>query len=605
MTSIPQLTLIALLLSLALAASAQTSESTNVKQDASAIPAEQKPRVNRVFTRITGIDDKAVRVALLKAVELRGLKRRADATDAQIKRLFQKAPRQLATALEPFGYYQAKIRPDLSFADGKYNAVFDIALGPQAKIVAVDYQMLGAASTDESVAKAWRKHGLQADTLLSHPRYELAKTEIQRALVSRGYLDAELIEHRVDVTRANATAAVKLHWQSGVRYQLGSVQFSGMQFSDAFMQRYVGFNAGDNYTQKRLLDLQQRLTDADYFSLIDIEPNVEAAANGMVPITVEVAPAKRSIYTYGLSFGTDSGLGVRGGLERRWVNHRGHKLRAAAEASQRLNAAALSYELPLPDKNRSSYALNLSYRDQETESSRAKIGKIGLAYTREYKNWQQTLALQAIRGDFDVGGEAGKSTLIYPEVILYKREADDFLYPREGYSINLNARAGSKALASDTNFANASLELRYIHGLNKPFAENDRLLLRGGVGALYTDNFDKLPPDLRFFAGGDRSLRGYRYQALGPRNAAGRVRGGRFLAIASVEYEHAINESYAVAAFADVGNAFDTQANEIKQGVGFGLRWRSPVGVVRLDTAFALDEPGKPARLHLVIGPDL
>ena len=114
-----------------------------------------------------------------------------------------------------------------------------------------------------------------------------------------------------------------------------------------------------------------------------------------------------------------------------------------------------------------------------------------------------------------------------------------------------------------------------------------------------------LPPELRFFAGGDRSLRGYGYQELGPVNDAGLVSGGKYLAVISGEYEYALNETWAVAGFADVGNAFDAQNSDLKTGIGAGLRWRSPVGVVRIDVAAAIDEVGTPLRLHLIIGPDL
>ena len=558
-------------------------------------------RTNRVFTTITGIDDRAIRVNALSGIELRGLKRRETASEAQIRRLYKRAPKQIAVALEPYGYYQPTITPTLGFDDGKFLANFAVDLGQRTVIKSVSFKLNGPAELDLAVNKAWKKIALKTGQPLDHARYEAAKSGVQRVLLQRGYLDAELVVHRVDVSRVNASADVFLSWNSGVRYAFGETKFTGGQFSPEFLARYVSYEPGDLYTQTRLLTLQQRLVDANYFSVVEISPDTDAAKDGRVPISVDLVPAKRSIYTYGVSLGTDSGAGVKGSLERRWVNGRGHKFRSGAEISQRLKTLVANYEVPIADKNRTTFGLNLSYLDQETDTSRSKLAKIGLARTRDWKGWVQTYALQWLSGDFEIGGEFGTSTLLYPEIILYKREADDLVYPREGYSATINARAGAEGLLSDTSFASASIDARYIYALS----DNQRILTRGALGALYAKDFAAMPPELRFFAGGDRSIRGYSYQELGPLNAAGKVRGGQYLAVLSGEYEYAFNETWALAGFADVGNAFDAGSSEVAKTLGTGIRWRSPVGIVRIDFAFALDEENSPLKLHLVIGPDL
>jgi translocation and assembly module TamA len=559
---------------------------------------------SKVAIKLNGIEDKPTRLEVLKAIELRSIRKKNGATEAQVRRLFKRADKQILRALEPFGFYNASLTSDLRLDGEKWRATFNVAPGVRTSITDVDFQIDGPAALDERITKAWNKIALKPGEPLDHTRYELVKAELQRALIERGYLAAEPSAHKVQVTRKSNTAKVQLHWASGVRYAYGQPRFTGAQFPNEFMQRYLNFEPGDLYTQKRLLDLQNRLLASDYFSGVEIVPETDELAEGAVPISITLTPAKRSVYSYGVNYGTDSGFGVRSGLERRWLNSRGHKFRTGAEVSQRLKTATLNYDIPLPGKARTTYGINLGYRDETTDDIRAKVRKLGLSRTWESKGWQQTLAAQWLGGDFIVGGVPGRSTLFYPEWIAYKRSADELLYPREGYSVTLNARAGIKALLSDASFANVSTDLRYI----RPLGENSRLLLRGSAGALWTDNFDLLPPELRFFAGGDRSVRGYRYQALGPRNGAGRVRGGKYLAVLSGEYEYALNERYAIASFVDLGNAFDPRVSNLgstKIGAGVGLRWHSPVGAVRLDVAYALDEPGTPARLHLIIGPDL
>ena len=581
--------------------SAATAKTSAAASTPGTNPTTPSNRVNRVFTTVDGIADRDIRLIVLKAIELRALKRDSKATEAQLRRLHRRAPKQISNSLEPLGYYQVQVKSSFEWQVDKYRAVYTVDLGPQTKINLVDYSIDGPAATDKTVASAWRRVALAKGEYFDHARYENAKAEIQRTLQQRGYLDAELTERRVEIKRAESLADIYLKWNGGVRYRYGPTRFEGGQFDQAFMERYLTYAQGDQYTQTKLLSMQQRMVDADYFSVIEIAPELEESKEGVVPISVQLVPAKQSIYTYGLSFGTDSGAGVRAGLDRRWVNSRGHKLRSGAEFSQRRKSLAISYDMPRADKFRTTYGLNLSYLDEETDTSRSKLARLSAGLAREKNDWRQSLALQWLSGDFEVGGQDGSSTLFYPELILYKRQADDVLYPREGYAITISARAGAEALLSDTSFANANVEARYIHSLS----EQTRLLARTSFGAVYAGDFDALPPELRFFAGGDRSLRGYGYQELGPVNDAGLVSGGKYLAVISGEYEYALNETWAVAGFADVGNAFDAQNSDLKTGIGAGLRWRSPVGVVRIDVAAAIDEVGTPLRLHLIIGPDL
>jgi translocation and assembly module TamA len=176
---------------------------------------------------------------------------------------------------------------------------------------------------------------------------------------------------------------------------------------------------------------------------------------------------------------------------------------------------------------------------------------------------------------------------------------DDPINPREGYSFSAEVRV-APALG-DAAFAQARLESRWL----QPIGAQDRLLLRAQAGALWTDDFSSLPPQLRFFAGGDRSLRGFGYQTLGPRNSRGFVRGGEFLAIASAEYERHLFDEYGIAGFVDAGNAFDSGDTSLAAAIGVGVRWRSPVGLVRLDLAQPVAGDGDGLRLHLLIGPEL
>jgi translocation and assembly module TamA len=118
-------------------------------------------------------------------------------------------------------------------------------------------------------------------------------------------------------------------------------------------------------------------------------------------------------------------------------------------------------------------------------------------------------------------------------------------------------------------------------------------------------DFDNLPATLRFYAGGDQSVRGYAYNSLGPLDSLGSVAGGKYLLVGSIEYEHRLFEKWSAATFYDVGNAYNSSSEDFKEGAGVGLRWRSPIGPLRVDVSWALSLEEHPWRFHLVVGPDL
>jgi translocation and assembly module TamA len=139
----------------------------------------------------------------------------------------------------------------------------------------------------------------------------------------------------------------------------------------------------------------------------------------------------------------------------------------------------------------------------------------------------------------------------------------------------------------------------------RPLGHRGRLLARARLGGMTVDDFSALPASERFFAGGDQSVRGYDYQTLAPRDINNEVIGGRYEAVASLEADYLFIGNYGAAVFVDAGNAADSFPPEPKIGAGIGFRWRSPVGMLRVDIAHPFDDPLNDYRLHISIGPDL
>lgn len=530
---------------------------------------------------------------------------------AQAQRLYARAPARIARSLERYGYFNTHTDGELRRTPEGWTAELHVHPGPPTVVTEFDLTLPGPALRDKAVGKAVTAFVPKKGQRLDQAAYEKSKAAVQTALLAEGYLDAEPVTHRVEVRRAENRAAIHLRWNTGVRYRYGATTFHGGQFFPGFLDRYLPWQQGDYYAQTQLLQLQQRLVDADYFAIVEVQPDLDHAHDGVVPITVTLGPAERNVYTAGVFVDTDIGVGVSAGLTRRWLNRSGHKLRLDTQLAQRLKSAAVTYTIPLPGRDDRSYNVGISYLDQNTDTTQSKTMSLAANETRRWHGISRTLGLRMLTGDFtilDPNGNHdldahGNTTLIYPELVLEHKHADNPLFVRRGYSLRLTASAGP-GLLSSTRFAQLRADARWIHALGR----RQRVILRASLGATAVSDFDRLPPQLRFFAGGDRSIRGYPYQVIGPHNATGLVVGGRDLALYGAEYEYYFAHDWGMATFVDGGDAFSGLRdfhNHI--GAGIGLRWRSPVGMVRLDLGTPVDDPhGRHGiQLHLVLGPDL
>lgn len=524
---------------------------------------------------------------------------------SQAQRLFAQVESQAAEALQPYGYYNVRVQSELKpgAQPGDYEAFLRIALGDPVIVTAMHVEVGGSAQDLPAIRQAVAAFAPKTGERLDHGAYEGSKNAITTALQANGYFDAKLLRHTVQVTAAANSATIDLAWDGGERYRYGEVRFPDTQFSPNFLRRYLPWRPGDYYSTDQLLELQQRLVDADYFSAVSVQPDLEHTAAGVVPVDMLLIRAKRTVYTAGAYVSTDSGPGVRFGVERRWLNDRGHKLGGEVEYSQRLKAASIYYRIPRPGERNRNYNFAAGYHEEETDTSRSHMAKLSAAEVLDdWHGYTRTLGLQYLNGDFTIADEQRNSSMLYAEGLLTRKRADDLLFPRRGISVAYGLRLAGQGVLSDTSLAQVQADAKWI----RPAGKHSRLILRGSLGAMVVGDFDALPPELRFFAGGDRSIRGFDYQQLGETNETGGVIGGKYLTVASVEVEHYFLPKWGAAVFVDAGDAYSSSF-DANVGAGIGLRWRSPVGIVRLDVAVPVktDEEDRGVRLHVVIGPDL
>jgi len=475
----------------------------------------------------------------------------------------------------------------------------------------------GAGREDPVLAAALSGFAPKPGEVFDQVVYETSKARINRGLADRGYFDAAFDTHHVEVTRAEHAADLTLAWTPGRRYALGKVSYEQLPteiLDPALLDKIITWEPGTPWDQSRLDKLRESLARLDYFAGIDIAPDPESAKDGVMPVKIGLTPAKRSIYTAGLSYGSTNGVGVRGSVERRYLNRKGHKALIDVDFAQRRKVLTAQYRIPAFAWVEGWYTAGVLFADEQTDYIDNR--KADLFFSRSGKineHWSVLASVHALRekwaytafddGDTDTPPDYEYATVFYPEASGDYINVDDRLAPRRGWGGNALLRGGVAGVGSDTSFVQVYAQLRWFKGL----AKDSRLLARGELGHTFSGDVGLLPPTLRFHAGGDRSIRGYGWREVGPRvGAVGNEFpvGAQNVLTASIEYERYFNGPWGAAVFVDTGSAFDAQA-DLPPGLGAGLRRGSPVGPMRVDIAHGLDHPDSPFQITLSFGSDL
>ncbi len=531
--------------------------------------------------------------------------------EARIRRLHAQAPEEIGVALQPFGYYKPQVRSTLEREGERWVARYTIEEGPPIKIASVDLAIVGAGEDDPGFRGIAEDFPVRHGEVLFHPDYEQGKKALVDRAAEAGYLDAKFEASTVRVDLERYRADVVMHFQTGPRYLFGDVRFEQDVLDPALLVGYVTFKKGEPLDVNKVLELQNSLSDSPYWSRVEVVTRQEEAEGLEVPIQVNLVPAKTMRFSGGAGYGTDTGPRVSGAWELRRINRRGHRGEVAIKVSEIEQSLEASYQIPGAFPRTDVLSLNTAYARKITDTSESETGLIGAQRTQTRGGWREALSLAFQREDFTVGLDSGISNLVVPGVSYERVRADDRIFTTRGYRLFGSLQGASASALSDSSFLQASIEGKAI----RTVGARNRLIGRAQVGYTTTDEFRELPPRFRFFAGGDRSVRGYAYQGLGEPDTAGNVIGGEALLTGSLEYEFRLNdirvfnkfslEKFGLAAFYDAGNACHDFSCELEQGAGVGLRWLSPIGPIRADIAWALTEPGHPLRFHLNIGPDL
>ncbi|MCU7892047.1 MAG: autotransporter assembly complex protein TamA [Candidatus Thiodiazotropha sp. (ex Ustalcina ferruginea)] len=552
-----------------------------------------------VIVKIEGLESR-LEDNVLAYLSVEREKKRDALNESRLRLLHDKAEGEIHTALQPFGYFKPTITSSIIRTEQGFKLSYHVQPGTPVKLAEVDFQMLGEGADDPLVEKVFP---LAPGDVLDQTLYEQAKQVQLANTIERGYLDARYTQHQLKVDLQSYTASISLHLDSGMRLRFGEVRMNQDVMNPEFLAHYVSFNTGDPFSQDALLALQGDLIDSEYFKQVEVVTRREEREGDQVPVDVNLKPNKRNRYRIGLGYSTDMGPRLTLDWKNRRRGRNGHRMRSELQISQPLSSLSSEYIIPLerPTVDYVSFGASLEHFNSDTNQGDRALLSATHSVSLE-RGWRRSLGLEYSYEDFKVGDQEDTSRLLVPSVGWLRIKSDGKEFVQRGKRLEFRIEGASESLVSSTSFIQLYANSKFIYGLG----EGDwRMLSRLELGATWADDLKELPPSKRFFAGGDNTVRGFGYQDLGPRDEDD-VIGGRYLTVGSLELERHISGKWSGALFVDAGNAFDPDFDsETAYGVGFGARWRSPVGPVRFDVANGSEGDERHWRLHIVVGPEL
>lgn len=527
-------------------------------------------------------------------------------------------------ALQALGYYgasiefrrrgeaAAKLGERLRGETSPDDVLIEVEPGERSRLRTVELSIQGEAASDPAFDRLLAESAPGPGDPLHHGNYSAFKRRLLSLGQARGYLDGRLLRNELRVDVAAQAADILIEYDSGKRYAFGEIRFDESLISPAVVAGVAPFAAGDAYEQAQLQQFRSRLQATGYFSSVVIQPQLEEVQGRTVPVQLDLLAAPRHSIELGVGYSTD----LEERLSATWrsprLNRWGHSQQTRLQYSPVNPSGQVIYRIPLGDGLSRNLQLRAGLENNEYGDVRSTVRDTGLLYERGRETWVRSLSLRSLRESWRVVGEnQGSDYLLLGGSLAHRSRRGSVVDPQSGLTQFYSVDAGSASLGSDSDIWRLYAQLRGVRRLTAQY----RIAGRIELGALLGNELPAaaLPPSLAFFSGGDQTIRGFGYQAIGSditvrRGSQRRENftvGGTRLLVGSVELQRYLSDDWRVALFVDAGDAFEENRFELNTGIGVGLHYMSPIGALRLELANGRNETGDQWRMHINIGAEL
>jgi translocation and assembly module TamA len=571
---------------------------------------------------IRGIDEEEIRANVLVYLSFERYRKSDDLSEDTVERLHNRVEREVRAALKPFGYYEPSIHSKLEKRGANdWQVGIDIDPGTPILMETVTIAVSGPGADDPLFAPISANPILRRGDRLSHAAYEKTKGDLQRTAATYGYLDARMLRNELRVDTQAHTASAVLELETGERYRFGATNIEQDAVDERLVRRFVRYKENDPFDLTQLLRTQFALDDSQYFANVDVLPGRPDKNTHIVPVSIRAQVNRRFRYSFGLGYGTDTEERGTATWEDRLVNRRGHRFNVELKAAQIAQSLKGRYVVPIGDPALEKLSFELTAEQRELADLDTRSFDFEPSITQVRGRWQWVWFTTATRTTTELRIDETTDSVLIPGTDTFLIPGVNLASIPQGYlgevlftrGFFAELRGSHSVFGSDSDFLQLLVQAERVFDLNPRW----HLLLRSEVGGSLVAQFSELPGSVRFFAGGDRSVRGFGYNELSPvetitvtdengKEVTQSVKvGGKHLLTGTVELMRDLPRNLGVAVFTDFGNAFDRFGDTLEYSAGLGIRWRLPVVTLGIDIAQPLSESGAGPRLHINFSPKL
>lgn len=503
------------------------------------------------------------------------------------------------SALRALGHFHAKVTARWADDAPCSPLVLTIDPGPPTRWSHVAITIDGPLS-DSDAAQAWRATvPLKVGEVVDQGAFDATRDGLLALAQREGFVDARFRRKALIVDRTRNTAEAWLVLESGAPLVIGAIDAPDAPVEASVLRRALPVAPGDRYRLEAVAEAQRSLMSTEWFDRVRVLPDWAARTGDRVPLRIESTPAPRRRYEAALGYFSDIGAQLRGTIAWPLLNRRGHQGEITLLFARETQRLTFDYRVPRRHPKTEFLLWHGEWSRESRLGLTEQTAQVGLSWTRVRDAWTLSVGSDWLRSRTDSGSTVTQSHFWLQHLTVGWQGFDDSLFPTRGFGWQATVRGATRRLLSSDDLMQMHLRGQFAWPFGRTIVR-----ARGEWGTTWGGKLTELPRALRFFAGGDRSVRGYGYQTLAPRDGSGRVLGGQHLVVASVELLHPVGPpGWYGALFFDTGQAFDSWLDFAPaSAIGVGARWRSPVGLLQVDLAVPLDGDRRTPRLHLGLG---